>query len=236
MLGLKALSLLQTDLLAINTPSTVIDAITHGIIEWGKQQQDPNHPVHALTRGSLNGPDMLLTMAFTDQLNNIGWSHFLLGWVSHKWGAAAALYGNKQNDSTFQTTWATQAINCLWKYTRSLWGYRNTVIHGATDQEMAGKIREQTATKMRIFYSRFHTTPCFILQRHHYLFTSRTLQQRLKLDIDSMNCWIQSVEDAIQALRHHEQQQRDHSSRYFAPFFALGHHQQADTETAYDST
>ncbi len=96
MLGLNALSLLQTDLLAINTPSTVIDAITHGIIEWGKQQQDPNHPVHALTRGSLNGPDMLITMAFTDQLNNIGWSHLLLGRVSRKWGAAAALYGNKQ--------------------------------------------------------------------------------------------------------------------------------------------
>jgi hypothetical protein len=44
------------------------------------------------------------------------------------------------------------------------------------------------------------------------------------------------VEDAIQALRHHEQQQREHSSRYFAPFFALQHQRQADTETEHDST
>jgi hypothetical protein len=173
----KALSLLQTELLSINTPLTVIEAMTHGIIEWGKQQQDPNHPVQAITRGSLSGPDMLLTRAFTDRFNNVGWNHLLLGWLSRKWGAAVALYGNKQNDSTFQTTWTTQSINCLWKYTRSLWGFRNTVVHGATDQEMADKIREQTATKIRNFYSTFHTTPCFILQRHHYLFTSRTLHQ-----------------------------------------------------------
>jgi hypothetical protein len=209
--------------------------ISH-IIEWGKQQQDPHHPVHAITRGSLSGPDMLLTMAFTDQFNNIGWNHLLLGRLSRKWGAAVALYGNKQNDSTFQTTWTTQTINCLWKYTRSLWGFRNTVVHGATDQEMADKIREQTAAKIRNFYSTFHTTPHFILQCHHYLFTSRTLHQRLQLDIDSMNCWIRSVEDAIQALRHHEQQQREHSSRYFAPFFALGHQRQADTKTEHNST
>jgi hypothetical protein len=125
---------------------------------------------------------------------------------------------------------------CIWKYTRSIWGYRNTVVHGATDKEQADKIKEQTATKVRDFYTKFRSTPSFILQRHHYLFTSRTLSQRLKLDIDSMVCWIRSVEDAIQALRHHEQQQRNHSSRYFAPFLAAGRARHTDEETAHDST
>lgn len=232
----QALSILQADLAAINTPSQVIDAINHGTLEWERTQRQPHTSVHAKTRGSLQGPDMLLTMAFTDQFQNIGWLHLLMGRLSRKWGAAVSLYGNKPNDSNFQTMWTAQAITSLWKYTRSIWGYRNTVVHGATDQEKADKIIEQTATKVREFYSKFTTTPTFILQRHHYLFTSRTLSQRLKLDIDSMNCWIRSVEDAVQALRHHEQQQRAHSSRYFAPFFVAGHLQPADTETENDST
>ena len=199
-------------------------------------QYKPNHSVHALTRGSLRGPDMLLTMAFTDQLQNIGWKHLLLGRLSCKWGAAVALYRNKPNDSTVSTTWTTQAIGCLWKYTRSLWGYRNTVVHGATDQEIADKIRHQTATKIKEFYNKYNNTPNFILQRHNYLFTSRPLLQRLKMDIDSMHCWIRSVEDAVQELHHHEQRQREHSSRYFAPFFAAGRQRQATTETESDST
>jgi hypothetical protein len=56
------------------------------------------------------------------------------------------------------------------------------------------------------------------------------------MNIDSMNCWIRSVEDAIQELRHHEQQQRDHSSRYFAPFFVAGRQRQVNTEIESDST
>jgi hypothetical protein len=51
---------------------------------------------------------------------------------------------------------------------------------------------------------------------------THTLKQRLHLDIDSINCWIQSVEEAIQALHHHETQQRLNSSRFFAPFYAAG--------------
>jgi hypothetical protein len=210
----KALSIFQADLVAINTPSQVIDAITHGTLEWERTQRQPSTSVHAKTRRSLQGTDMLLTMTFTDQFQNIGWLHLLMGRLSRKWGAAVALYVNRTNDNTFQTTWTAHTITCLWKYTRSIWGYRNTVVHGATDKEKADKIIEQTTTKVREFYTKFHSTPSFILQRHHYLFTSLTLPQRLKLDID------RSVEDAIQALHHHEQQQRNLSSRYFAPFFA----------------
>lgn len=44
-------------------------------------------------------------------------------------------------------------------------------MHGATDQEMADKIRELTAKTVRGFYSNFQTRPSFILQCHHYLFT-----------------------------------------------------------------
>jgi hypothetical protein len=44
------------------------------------------------------GPDMLLTMAFTDQFYNIGWYYLLMGRMSHKWGVAVAAYMEKPND------------------------------------------------------------------------------------------------------------------------------------------
>lgn len=69
-----------------------------------------------------------------------------MGRLSQRWGATVALYMKKTHEQ-FQTMRTAQTINCLWKYTCSAWGYRNTVVHGATDQEMADKIREQTTKK-----------------------------------------------------------------------------------------
>jgi hypothetical protein len=68
---------------------------------------------------------------------------------------------------------------CLWKYIQSEGGYRNTVVHGATNQDMANKIKETTANKVRDLYSTFQTKPNFSQQCHHYLFTTCTLPQRL---------------------------------------------------------
>jgi hypothetical protein len=178
--------------------------------------------VHATTVGSLKGPDILLTAAFTEQFHNIGWYHMLMGRLSKKWGAAVALYHKMPSDSQVSTTWTKQAIQFIWKYTRSLWNHRNTVVHGSTDQEVANKIKASIEEQVTSFYHKFNTSPHFILQRHHYLFTSRTLQQRLHLDIDSINCWLRSVQEAIQALHHHETQQRLNSARFFAPFYAAG--------------
>jgi hypothetical protein len=217
-----ALQVLQKDLAAINTPEEVIAAITHGMEMWERSQTHPQLPVHALTAGSLCGPKVLLTAAFTDQFHSIGWQHILMGRLSRHWGTAVAMFKKEPNDATSNTKWTSQAIACFWKYLRSEWAYRNTVVHGSNDQEMAEKIKKAATDKITDFYNTFRTTPNFILSRHRYLFTSRTLDQRLKLDIDSLNCWIRSVEDAIQALQHHNNQQRLQSDRFFAPFFAAG--------------
>ncbi len=218
----KALVVLNTDLQSINTPIEVIDAINHGIQMWIGTQTDPQLQVHALTVGSLKGPDVLLTAAFTEQFKSIGWDHFLMGRLSRWWGLAVALYNKQPNATLYQTSWTAQTVKFLWKYTRSQWAYRNTVVHGATDQEMADKIKGKTIDKVKSLYTTFQSTPQFILPRHHYLFTTRTLDQRLRLDIDSLNCWVRSVEDAIQTLHHQEIQQRLHSTRFFAPFYAAG--------------
>jgi hypothetical protein len=213
---------LKKDLFSINTPVEVIDAIMHGMDMWECSQSTQQLPVHALTAGSLKGSHVLLTAAFTNQFHSIGWQHLLKGRMSHQWGAAVASFRNKPNDTTSNTMWTAQAIAIFWKYLRSEWAYRNTVVHGSNDKEIAAQIKKASTDKVKEYYHTFRTTPNFILSRHQYLFTSRTLDQRLKLDIDSLNCWIRSVEDAIQALQHHNNQQRLHSARFFAPFFVAG--------------
>jgi hypothetical protein len=109
---------------------------------------------------------------------------------------------------------------------RTEWNYRNTMVRGSNDQEMAAIIKKASTNKVREYYNTYRTTPTFILRCHHYLFTSRSLDQRIKLDIDSLNCWIRSVEDAIQALIHHNNQQIQQSAHYFAPFLAARRHNQ----------
>jgi hypothetical protein len=45
-----------------------------------------------------------------------------------------------------------------------------------------------------------------VLPQHAYLFFSQTLEQRLRLTYDNLTCLLHSVEDAKQALTHHNLQ------------------------------
>jgi hypothetical protein len=50
---------LQADLTSIKTPKEVIEAITYRINQWITNQGSTQHPIHALTVGSMRGPDIL---------------------------------------------------------------------------------------------------------------------------------------------------------------------------------
>ncbi len=184
---ITSLAELQKDLATINTPGEVITAITHGMEMWEKSQEHPQLQVHALTVGSLKSSHVLLTAAFTEQFHSIGWDQLLMGRQSKYWGVAVASFGTEPNNVSIQTRWTTQAIGFLWKYMRTAWTYRNTVVHGSTDQEMAVIIKKASTDKVKEYYNIYSTTPHFILPCHKYLFMSRSLDQCLNLDIDSIN-------------------------------------------------
>jgi hypothetical protein len=137
---LKALALLQEDLASIKTPPVVTSAIIHGITMWIRQQTEAEVSIHAPTVGSLRGTDVLVTAAFTEQHQSIGWFHLLLGRFSSRWGQAVSVH-DRSTDPSYHKLWTAQAISFIWKYTRSLWSYRNTIVHGASDQEVAAKLR-----------------------------------------------------------------------------------------------
>lgn len=125
----QALQGLQWDLKHINTPSEVVEALTHGINMWLWGQHDPEYVVRAQTAGSLKNTGMLLTMAFYEQFHTIGWYKLFHGRISKLWGQVV-LQLTKSPYPSFSTTWAAQLILYLWKYTRSLWEHRNQVVHG----------------------------------------------------------------------------------------------------------
>jgi hypothetical protein len=231
----QALKQLQKDLKSINTPSEVVDALSHGTTMWLKRQIDSDCTVRASTVGSIKGTDILLTMAFNEQFHKIGWHNLFNGRISKLWGRAV-LQLTKSSYSSLSTTWSAQTILYLWKYTRSIWINRNQVVHGKTDQEMANKIRESIHTKVRQLYETFQSTPNFILSRHQYLFTNRSLAQRLNLDIDSLQCWLSSVDSAQQDLEHHKTSLRLQSNRFFAPFYAIGRARHRTNTSSTDST
>ncbi len=114
--------------------------------------------------------------------------------------------------------------------------HRNQVVHGRTDQEVATKIKESIHNQVRNLYTTFQTDPNFILSRHHYLFTNRSLEQHLNLDIDSFTCWLRSVDDAQQVLLHHNTNLQLQSNRFFAPIYAIGRARHQTQSSSSDST
>jgi hypothetical protein len=54
-----------------------------------------------------------------------------------------------------------------------------------------------------------------VLPRHHYLFTSRTLEQRLMTSYDTIHAWIRSVTEALEVVKFHDAYFREVSTEYF---------------------
>ncbi len=104
-------------LLTIRTPQPVIEAILHGFASWNPTDHTP---ARALTAGSLRSPDAVLTTAFHEQYNAIGWLQFCLGRVSKKWAAAVKQYCTEPQPPDFKGYWTSLLIAALWRYSRAL--------------------------------------------------------------------------------------------------------------------
>jgi len=224
----QSLSDLQDNLRMINTPIPVIEAIIHGYTVW---EQDPTRrSIRALTAGSLRGPDAVLTSAFREQFSEIGSLHFNLGRISIKWASAVSQYIDKPAPEMSQL-WASVLIAALWRYSHSQWRYRNTVVHGASVKEQATRRILDLRHQITQHYDNFTTTPNLVLPRHRNLFTTKTLEERIKTTYDSMAAWLRSVEEALQVVQHHESQLRSVSQTFFGGTISV----HSDTDSSYSN-
>jgi hypothetical protein len=210
----SAFQLLLDDLKKVQTPQEILDAISHGQTLWRSHTATP---ARALTFGSLKAPDIVLTAAFTEQCHIIGWLHFLLGCM---WSSALLHYRKQSQDQVIGTRWASFLVSAEWKFTRSLWAHRNLVLHGATVEETVQRQVQKLHGQVQSLYQQYLQDNSIVLPRHSYLFTSKTLQQRLDMPYDDIQCWLRSVAEAKSIL----QTQTESLHRQFRQFFPASSH------------
>jgi len=108
-------------------------------------------------------------------------------------------------------------VSALWLFTKSLWLHRNTLVHGADAEESPQHILTGLRDQVRQHYFAFNAEEGYVLARHHYLFTSRTLEQRLSLSYNYVSCWLRSVDEAHHQLETHVASQQFFATRRFGP-------------------
>jgi hypothetical protein len=173
------LTRLTETLLTIRTPQPVIDAI---FLE--------HNPVRALTASLLRSPDAVLTTAFHEQYNTIGWFHFCFGRLSKKWAAAVKQYNTAPKPSDFEEFWTSLLIATLWQYSRALWKTRNEHIHGVTVEEQAQLLLNNLHAKCTDNFEKYGENLAIIFPRHAYLITAKTLESCLSSTYDQLSAWL----------------------------------------------
>jgi hypothetical protein len=131
---------MDKELKQINTPSQVVHTILHGILEWLHSDR-PSSQSHAPTSGSLQGPDIILTSAYTEQFQSLGWYQLCLDRASRKWSQAINQYVKQEKGTGINREyWSSLLISILWKFTKHMGAHRNQIVHGQTVGKQADVI------------------------------------------------------------------------------------------------
>jgi hypothetical protein len=222
-------------LVAIGTPPKLCGIIKEGFRDW----LDPTFPSNRRSRpstfGSLRPENILLTQAYTAQYHSIGWHQFCLGRISKKWhDAMKALLPPTQPYCRLQ--WGSHLINALWQFTKSIWHHQNALVHGADAAASAQSILNGLRDRVRAHYHAYQECSGYVLARHQYLFMSRTLDQRLSVSYDYLNCWLRSVDEAWLALEIHISSQQSAARQFFGLATSTLHHTSDDSDSDCDAS
>jgi hypothetical protein len=205
----------QTTLHSIKTPEKLIQVLFHGLREFERSQYEPDFVFQPLFRGSILSEDCHLVQAYHEQ-TALGWDQFLRGRISLKWTCAYRACSNiKSGTANEASRWAVKVIKALWTYSTALWKFRNSVVYGATKEDAKAKEMEHLHQRVRHEYHLLANDPFLVSPQLASLLSKKSLQERLRMDIDSMTCWLRSVEEA----KHHQTNFRASLSKLSGRFF-----------------
>lgn len=136
------------------------------------------------------GPDVIPTAAYHEQVHEIGWYQLCLGRLSIKWSTAVHSYSKAAGHLINSTRWSSLAIQAIWQYIKALWQHWNELVHGSIIEEEANHILQQIHNQVHSHYENYEEDNNYVLQRHAYLFTQKTLTQRLQMSYDYLKCWL----------------------------------------------
>ena len=90
-------------------------------------------------------------------------------------------------------------------------------MHGRTIEEQQAKEICKAQTEIKLAYEEYAKDPFHIPSHSRYLFTSRSLTQRLQLDIDSMQCWLRSYRETKLTQQDITRKYAEASKKFFQP-------------------
>jgi hypothetical protein len=209
--------LLKTKLSAISTPELVIEAIIAGIKQWEQQQVNPDFEIRAPTFGSCHPKKMIISQAFVEQTREIGWENFFRGRVSKLWGAAYTYNATHCNGHNSALTWSSELITYILAYSATSWDTRNKILHGNTLADHQAKLITSLSIEITAAYEAFSKDPFIVPSTFCSIFTSKTLTQRLHLDVDSMQCWLRSYKEGVLTQEENTRRQAAAARTFFLP-------------------
>ncbi len=112
--------------------------------------------------------------------------------------------------------WSHQLIGALWAYSRGIWSFRNTTIHGKDIKEKRLKDKEKLYGQVTALFDLYSTDPHFITQAMNHLF-NKPIQYILAMDRDAIASWIKLVEEATQIKVHTEHTSKDSILQFLRP-------------------
>lgn len=151
--SLKQLEIALTAIL----PTPLLRVILHGLSNW----VNPSNSGYILT----------------SNLRLHCWYRYGLGRVSKKRASAIQLFKQTQPGHSNPKYTISLMINHIWQFLTAMWTHRNTIVHGATVQR--NRLLVSFIPYMTNFVNITSNSmmTAYVLTRHHYLFTSRTLDQ-----------------------------------------------------------
>jgi hypothetical protein len=114
----------------------------------------------------------------------------LRGRISKLWGEACFQTSIKRQWWVNKRQWAAKLIDGLLQYSLSLWKFRCSLLHGHSQDEKNNKLTQQLQNRTE-GYSAFSANPYIVHHSSRHIFLV-PLEDRLKQDFDSLQCFLHS--------------------------------------------
>jgi hypothetical protein len=162
----------------------------------------------------------------------IGWESMLQGMISREWHAAfiKSLATTNPTHTVAQLEkqanhWQTQLICQMWELSKHIWSFRNKVVHGKLDNLTISKELHLLHEKATKHFKNYAADPHYVMASMNNLF-NRPLSTILSLDCNTLHCWIEMVQAAVDNRKHREKLDQERGVCGIQNFFlpSTSHH------------
>jgi hypothetical protein len=163
----------------------------------------------------------LLHEAYIQQTESLGWDNFFRGRISRLWGEAYFAESMTHQRWANKMQWAARVVEHLLCYSKAVWRFRCSLLHGLNQTEMHQKIVHKLQEQVKQAYQSYRTDPFIVNQAAHQYFL---------VHVDSLQCFLRSYSLAKEQQELCTLNQAQKAARFFPPRSLPTTIQQLDNE------